>query len=176
MFSFRFRTWVMIGYKVKELYRGYVMFNTFSIDSRVSVYFFSVCLISLRQQLRTSISACFKKHKQHVDFLVMETVGVYQVKKWKIHSLTLSVSSDQYHSFYLLLYMFSFIFLIIFGKTAEALLTLSTYTNNHVSNNNPITKINTTELDHTIIIIAIIAVVMNQGMCLMHKEVVFNNR
>lgn len=38
--------------------------NTFSMDSRVSVYFSSVCLISERQQLRTSTSACVWKHKR----------------------------------------------------------------------------------------------------------------
>lgn len=39
-------------------------FNTFSMDSKVSVYFSSVCLISERQQLRTSASACVWKHKR----------------------------------------------------------------------------------------------------------------
>lgn len=38
--------------------------DTFSIDSRVSVYFSSVCLISVRQQLRTSTSTCFHTNRQ----------------------------------------------------------------------------------------------------------------
>lgn len=37
--------------------------DTFSIDSRVSVYFSSVCLISVRQQLRTSTSTCFHTNR-----------------------------------------------------------------------------------------------------------------
>ncbi len=42
----------------------YRRFHTFSMDSRVSVYFSSVCLISVRQQLRISTSACCHKDKQ----------------------------------------------------------------------------------------------------------------
>lgn len=58
----------MIERNVSEMERRWSMlknmrFSTFSMDSRVSVYFSSVCLISARQQLRTSTSACVWKHK-----------------------------------------------------------------------------------------------------------------
>lgn len=54
------------------------------MESSVSVYFSSVCLISIRQQLRTSVSACFcnysSKRAKDILWLAAQTMFIYSIK------------------------------------------------------------------------------------------------
>lgn len=67
---------------------------TFSIDSRVSVYFSSVCLISVKQQLLMSVSACFWNAYAHthtlytwIDTLINNHLNLKKMYIWNLNSI-----------------------------------------------------------------------------------------